>query len=357
MYSEIIKSNEYKSSFNLTTHMFHLLDKYNIFSIRTQSESHTNHTLLSFKMKNNFILLLISCIFRLTITDNTTLNICLDENNCVTVSSQCEPDGAGLYCPVSLCAKDRECQNGGVCIYHTCYCSNNFYGTNCEFTPPDPTNPTVNPTGFFGLSVGYPLYLSLAIPSAGVSAFIVCHLCFICCIPAMVMCRRSGRRKSQKKNSGLTSNHFIENETQSNSSRVRLHPVSKLETRHVSTLHNYAEMSAVTQFSNIPPVNSFPIPQNVSEGPQADRPLPPPPPARPEMNKWNLPPRHAQTVVSVESESGQYSYPTMRDFNVISNGFTIPRSKENGDRTPAQVAGSRDSGYARMEPKYVIQDH
>ena len=267
---------------------------------------------------------------------NTTFNICLSENTCTIVSTQCMDNGAGISCPIYLCTNNIECQNGGLCINNACFCPNNYYGVNCELDGSNSNIPTVTPTGLFGLKVGYPLYLSLAIPSAFVSAFIVCHLCLICCIPAMLMCRRGGRKLSQKNNNGFRSSHMIENETRSAAPQVHLHAVPSLENRHTSMLHEYTEMNI--QFSNLPQINSFQIPHST------DRPLPPPPPARaPAMN----PPPRLPNIL--ERESGQYSYPTVRNFNVISNGPAIPRSDE--------FTASRESGYTKMEPKYVIQNH
>ena len=307
-------------------------------------------------MKDNFLFFIISCIMGITIAVNTTFNICIDESTCISaISSQCEPNNAGISCSVSLCTENVQCENGGVCISSTCYCSNNFYGTNCELSVL--TDPSVNPTGLLGLSVGYPLYLTLAIPSAAVSAFIVCHLCLICCIPSMIICRRFGRRNSQKKRSGFRSSRMIENETQSD-------PVPNPENRHISMLHDYTEMDAVNQFNDTPPINSFPIANNASESSHTDRPLPPAPSARlPGMNRSNLPPRPTRAAVSTERESRQYSYPTVTFSNSKpngnSNGLAIPRSttEENGVREPGEVAGFRESGYTQVEPKYVIQNH
>ena len=215
---------------------------------------------------------------------------------CVACSSNSVCGQNGQCTQNGTCVCREACENGGYCfagrcicpegfggpicnecdppcLYTgVCYCVNGHYGSNCQLsassTNSTTTTSTAVPTGILGLNIGYPLYLTLVIPSVAVSACIVCHLCVLCCIPAMLCCRRCGKRKSKTDRKAFRSSRMIENR-----SDLDLHAVTNLENRHISVLHDYTEMTIPNRIEPSSVLESYQEMNNVLAGPS--------PPTRP----------------------------------------------------------------------------
>ena len=307
-------------------------------------------------MKNIIILLLICLLPRCD-----TLNVCLkDTNFCIDcVKTQ---TGDCVVSAEAICNNESiVCENDGVCLAGVCYCVNGFYGSNCELSASNSNSAsttasaaTVAPTGFFGL-IGYSLYLTLIIPSVGVSGCIVCHLCLLCCIPVMVCCRRSGKRKSQTDRRAFRSSRIVENR-----SDIDLPTVTNLDNRHISVLHDYTEMNIPSRINPASVQDSYQEMRGVSSEPiPPSRPLPPAPPSRPRDRPKNpqiLPP------ISSVGESCEYSYPFVSFGNNLNRGMATTvgvaniRRSVTEERDGTEQSGvSRGSSYTQMDPKYVIQ--
>lgn len=316
-------------------------------------------------MKNIFVLILINCICLLqTIPRCATQSVCLKNTNICIECVNIRTNGNCVVSTESICNDNSVvCENDGVCITGVCYCVNGHYGSNCQLsassTNSTTTTSTAVPTGILGLNIGYPLYLTLVIPSVAVSACIVCHLCVLCCIPAMLCCRRCGKRKSKTDRKAFRSSRMIENR-----SDLDLHAVTNLENRHISVLHDYTEMTIPNRIEPSSVLESYQEMNNVLAGPSPPtRPLPPAPPSRSRdrpLNQQILPP------ISSVGESCEYSYPFVSFGNNLNRGVAttvgvanVRRSvtEERDDPEQAGVSGARGSGYTQMEPKYVIQQH
>ena len=318
-------------------------------------------------MKNIIILILINCICLLQIIPRcNTQKVCLKDTNLCIECVKIRTNGDCVVSTESICNNvSIVCENDGVCLAGVCYCVNGFYGSNCELSASDssststaPAAATTAPTGFLGLDIGYPLYLTLIIPSVGVSALVVCHLCMLCCIPAMICCRRSGKRKSQtSRRRSFRSSRMIENR-----SNLDLPTVTNLENHHTSVLHDYAEMNVPSRIEHNNVLDSYQEMHDVLAEPiPPSRPLPPAPPSRSRdrpLNQPVLPP-----IASV-GESCEYSYPFVSFGNNLNRGVAttvgvanIRRSvtEERDGPEQAGVSVSRGSGYTQMEPKYVVQ--
>ncbi|KAI6657692.1 hypothetical protein LOD99_436 [Oopsacas minuta] len=318
-------------------------------------------------MKSTLIFFLICHFITLIKSEDTSVTVCLEDMK-VCLPAACVPGTPNQVCTVTVCNDDSIiCQNGGVCVLNDCYCPSEFFGSRCEFSASDlnnistSTDVSVAPTGLLGLDIGYPLYLTLIIPSVGVTAIIICHICLLCCIPALVACRLCGKRKSQKRIARLGSRRMAGNETQSH--QLNLQNITNLENHHVSILHDYTDMNITTHVESPPATESYQEMNNPVNSFET-RPLPPRPPVGPRdrIQNLNIPLKPSHKIIP--RQSCEYSYPFVTFMNNKGNGGIVGVAKvrrsvteENNNPVQAEVVSSRESGYTNMEPKYVIQQH
>ena len=328
---------------------------------------------MNYNLVMKFLTCFLCCILGIVYANNLTVNVCMGQNECWSRECNSTSQVPSPSCVIDVCTGENMiCENGGLCVLDSCFCSNNFYGSRCQFLAstlgerPGSTGDSITPTGILGLEIGYPLYLSLIIPSAAISAFIVCHLCLFCWVPTMCACRRNARKiTSEKMHTTIISNPMqsYQADTPSAGSRVNLHTVHH-GNRQESASHEYSDIDADQNEAS-----TGVFYQNMCHNTHSlpNRPLPPPPAWPPEMvnNMCMLPSTSPPAFAKlIDSDSDQYSYPYVTFSSTRSRDSTFPRCnvrgpagcgrKEEVDRGENEVVDSQKSGYTSMAPKYVF---